>query len=152
MLDLGTLLGFLTNGTVGGAIGWFVRSFFERRWAHEDRRTTRVEAHLEKQLDLLRELNGDLHKKWVWLTTHRDAEDRAMAKPAANEIATWLYKHAPYFPDKQRHGMDALAGMTFFFASDLRRDVMRIREVLDSMWKYLQDYQREVETRLGLKH
>jgi len=153
MIDIGSLLGGVVGGgTVGGAIGWYVRARLERRWAREDRRTTRAEAHLEKQLDLLRELNGEVHKKWVWLTTHSDAANRSKAEPVANEIATWLYKQAPYFPEKQRMAMDALANMTFFFATDLRQDVMRIRDPLAWIWKHLQDYQREIETTLGLKH
>jgi len=153
MIDIGSLLGGVVGGgTVGGAIGWYVRARLERRWAREDRRTTRAEAHLEKQLDLLRELNGEVHKKWVWLTTHSDAANRSKAEPVANEIATWLYKHATYFPETQRMAMDALANMTFFFATDLRQDVMRIRDPLAWMWKHLQGYQREIETTLGLKH
>ena len=150
-MDLWTLLGgFLGGGTIGGVIGWYFRSRLERRWAREDRRTTRAEAHLEKQLDLLRELNGDLHKKWVWLTTHPDADDRSKAEPAANEIATWLYKHATYFPDKQQTVMNGLAGMTFVFAASFRQDAMRILDVLDSLWAHLRGYQREIETKLGL--
>jgi len=150
-MDLGSLVGgFISGWTIGGAIGWYVRARLERRWAREDRRTTRAEAHLEKQLDLLRELNGDLHKKWVWLTSHPDAKDRSKAEPAANEIATWLYRHATYFPEKQRRTMDALAGMTFFFATDLRQDVMRIRDPLAWMWEQLQRYQTEIDTELVL--
>ena len=148
-MDFGS---FVSGGAVGGTLVWLGQKLLERRWEREDRRTTRAEAHLEKQLDLLRELNGEVHKKWVWLTTHWDAADRSKAEPVANEIGTWLYKHATYFPETQRMAMDALANMTFFFATDLRQDVMRIRDSLGWIWKHLQDYQREIETKLGLKH
>ena len=148
-MDLGSFLG---GGAIGGAVVWFGRKLLERRWARADRRTERAEADQQEKLRLLRELNGEVHKKWVWLTTHSDAADRSKAEPVANEIGTWLYKHATYFPEKERMAMDALANMTFFFATDLRQDVMRIRDSLAWIWKHLQGYQREIETKLGLKH
>ena len=53
--------------------GWFVGRLIERRWQHADRRLGFVEANRAEQLRLLRELNGDLYQKWLWLADHPDA-------------------------------------------------------------------------------
>jgi hypothetical protein len=148
-MAIGSLVaGFVGGGTVGSAITWYIRSRIERRWADTDRRVARAEADLQEQLRLLRDLNGDLRNKWRWLTTHRDAADPAKATPAANEIATWLYKHSAYFPEKYQRVMSALADMTFFYANVMRESAMQIRGPLDWLWDQLQKYQRELEKKL----
>ena len=119
-MDLGS---FLAGGAIGGAVVWLGRKLLEHRWAHQDRRTERVEADHQEKLRLLRELNGALYSKWLWLADHPGAvANPAQATAAANEIGTWLYKYSAYFysayfPEAQRPTMVVLAGLTFNLAT-----------------------------------
>jgi len=135
---------------IGGTIGWFVRKLFERRWAKKDRFLLRGEADLEKQLELLRDLNGNVYGQWVWLVSHRDAEEPVKAAPVADEIGKWFYLHSPYFPEEIRVTLVNLGWLTFFLATDDRWDALRARrEWSVGAWKNLRGYQRKVEGRLG---
>ena|SRR5712691_157576 len=134
------------------AAGWLVGRLIERRWRHVDRRIGLAEANLTEQLKLLRQLNGELYQKWLWLADHPDAADRARAEPAANEIGTWLYKHSAYFPERFRVIMVNLGDLTFHFATDKRVYALALRPtLLRNLWTLLQDYQRKVEGKLGLE-
>jgi hypothetical protein len=147
-MDLGSFLG---GGAIGGTLVWLVQKLLERRWAHQDRRTERAEADQQEKLRLLRELNGDLYNKWLWLADHPDAANQATATPAANEIGSWLYKYSAYFPEAQRPTMVVLAGLTFNLATNLRPQMLTLRHTLfPQVWQQLRDYQREVEAALGL--
>ena len=131
--------------------GWFVGRLIERRWQHADRRLGFVEANRAEQLRLLRELNGDLYQKWLWLADHPDAADRAKAEPAANEIGTWLYRHSAYFPERFRVMMVNLGNVTFELATDRRPILLPLRPLMRDIWRILRDYQRKVERKLGIE-
>jgi hypothetical protein len=133
------------------AAGWLVGRLIDRRWRHADRRLGLVEANLTEQLKLLRELNGDVYQKWLWLADHPHAADLARAEPAANEIGTWLYKHSAYFPERVRVTMVNLGDATFLLATERRANMLAIRPVLGDIWMLLRDQQRKVERRLGLE-
>ena len=107
---------------IGGTIGWFVRKLFERRWAKKDRFLLRGEADLEKQLRLLRKLNGELHQKWIWLGGHTDAHDLEKAEPVADEIYTWCYKHSAHFPEKIQRRLVGLGNLTSLLATEGRAE------------------------------
>lgn len=153
------LAGLLTIGLP--TIGWFVRKFFERRWAKTDRVELRAEANLEEQQKLLRELNGERYLKWCWLATHPDAsvitgntEQRARAEDTANDLGTWLYKHSSYFPEEMRVTMVNLGHLTFRLATHEHRAESvstPMQNVAKHLWKYIQGYQRKVERKLGLE-
>ena len=135
------------------ALGWFGRQFIERRWKRRDRMIGRAEANLEAQHRLLRDLNGDLYQKWLWLADHPDAVNHSRAEPVANEVGTWLYKHSAYFPEDVRLMLVNLGHLTFHLATDQRGLVLQqYREKqLPAAWAHLRDYQRKVEKKLGLE-
>ncbi|SRR6266550_3050333 len=133
------------------AAGWYARKIIERRWQHADRRLGLVEVNLTEQHKLLRELNGDVYHKWLFLADHPEAADLAKAEPVANEIGTWLYKHSAYFPETLRVMMVNLGNVTFELATERRPILLPLRPVMQDLWRILRDYQRKVERKLGIE-
>jgi len=135
------------------AAGWFGRTVVERLLQHRDRRVLRRETDLQERLQLLRHLNGDIYRKWLEIRDqHQPVWPTPAAEKTADEIATWLYKHSSYFPQPQRTRMVNLADVTFDLATAFRSHVIEHGDALmKSLWGEVRDYQRKVETKLGLE-
>src|SRR6266566_6102459 len=95
------------------AVGWFGKTLVARWWQSRDRRALRRETDLQERLNLLRQLNGDVYKDWLWL---RDVQEPVYPTPAverhADRVSSWLYKHSSYFPEPHRTNMVLLADYT----------------------------------------
>ena len=110
--------------------------------------------YLQKQLDFLYDLNGNVYRKWRLLVNNWDPMGAENAAPIASELQQWLYEHAPHFPEKIRVTLINLGTLTTFLATtDRRRGLARLRpppeEWSVEAWMILRKYQRGVEKQLG---
>jgi len=134
------------------AAGWFGRTLVERLWQRRDRRVLRLETDLQERLNLLRQLNGDIYQKWLWL---RDVQASSYPTPAislhADQVSFWLYKHSSYFPEPHRTSMVLLADYTVDIGTAFRSHVLEHGgQTLVKLWEGMREYQRDVEQKLGL--